>query len=120
MICKIREVKNMNTLESINRLDDIIRVICLHNRFTLINKLTTNHYGLEDNCGPLSFSLLYVLDDCHITMKTFPESGFLLFHLIAHKNFDHSDFRLIYNFLVEALNANASISTVEFDNIIDF
>jgi hypothetical protein len=119
MICKIRGVKNMNTLDSINRLDDIVRIICVHNRFTLINKLSTNHYGLKESL-PLSFSLLYVLDDCHITMKTLPDSDSLLFHLISHKNFDHSDCRLIYNFLVEALDANSSMSTVEFDNIVNF
>lgn len=120
MICKIRGIRNANTLDSINRLDDIVTVICFHNRLNIVNKLNTIHHDeSKENCL-ISYSLMYVLEYCHITIKTFPSSNSILFHLTFHKNFDHSDCCLIYNFLVEALSAELSLSTVEFDNITNF
>jgi S-adenosylmethionine/arginine decarboxylase-like enzyme len=112
MICHIRDILNVNTLHTIERIDQIVNVISIHNRLTIINKMAIVH---EERS--LEYSLLYVLDDCHISIKTFPETNSLTFHLYFFKNYDHTDCCLINDFLLEAFDADRSISTVDFDDI---
>lgn len=110
MICRLNCIKNMNTLESLERLEQIVNVICVHNQFNVKEYIHVSHRDSE-------YSMMYILDDTHISIRTFPMSNSLNFHLICHKNYDHSDCRLIYNFLVEALDADRILSTVAFDDI---
>ncbi len=110
MICQIRNVGNVNTLHTIERIDQIVNVISIHNRLTIINKMAIVH-------GNLDYSLLYVLDDCHISIKTFPNTNSLTFHLYFFRNYDHSDCCLINDFLLDAFDGDRIISTVEFDDI---
>ena len=117
MISKIRGVENTKTLNSMNRLDDIVNVIIAHNSLNLMNKMMTNH---NDSEGNKSFSLIYVFDDSHLTIKTFPDSDSIILHLFFHKNFDHRDCYQIHNFLLEALVASLSLSAVEFTDIETF
>ena len=112
MICQIRNIRNVNTLHTIERIDQIVNVISIHNRLTIINKIAISHEGCN-----LDYSLLYVLDDCHISIKTFPSTNSLTFHLYFFRNYDHSDCCLINDFLLDAFDGDRTISTVEFDDI---
>ncbi len=113
MICHIRNIGNINTLHTIERIDQIVNVISIHNRLSIINKMAIVHVE-----SSLDYSLMYVLDDCHISIKTFPETGSLTFHMYFFKNFDHTDCCLINDFLLEAFDGDRILSTVEFDDII--
>ena len=112
MICHLRDILNVNTLHTIERIDQIVNVISIHNRLTIMNKIAIVH----EESG-LDYSLLYVLNDCHISIKTFPETGCLTFNLYFFRNYDHTDCCLIYDFLLEAFDADRTESTMEFDDI---
>ena len=74
MICHLRDILNVNTLHTIERIDQIVNVISIHNRLTIMNNMSIVH-----DESSLDYSLLYILNDCHISIKTFPESGCLTF-----------------------------------------
>lgn len=113
MICKIRNINNIHILDSVEQIEKIVDIICIHNHLNVINKLISTH----NNCP--EYSLMYVLDDeCHIVIKTFPKTCLLMFHIIFYKNFDHHDCCLINDFLIQSLEANHTLSTMEFDDII--
>lgn len=112
MICKIQNIHNAHILDSLEEIDRLVNIICLHNHLKVINKLTSSHNDSSE------YSLMYVLDDeCHLVIKTFPRSSSLMLHLIFYKNFDHSDCCLINDFLIRAFDADRKLSTVEFDDI---
>lgn len=110
MICRLRDIGNMNTLHSLERIQQVVNVICNHNKLNILNEIKTSHKDFE-------YSLMYVLDDCHFSVKTFPEKSSLIFHIIFYKNYDHNDCLQIYDFLCQAFNADMLLSTVEFDDI---
>lgn len=112
MICKIRNIDNVNILDSVEQIEKIVDVILTYNHLRVINKLISTHNDCPE------YSLMYVLDDeCHLVIKTFPESCSLMFHMIFYKNFDHNDCCLINDFLIEAFEGDRTLSTMEFDDI---
>jgi hypothetical protein len=43
MICKIRNIGHVNTLHTLERIEQIVNVISIHNRLTVINKMVVVH-----------------------------------------------------------------------------
>ena len=110
MICRLKNIKNINTLHSRQKIEEIVNVICTYNRFNVVSSINATHRDFE-------YSMLYLLDDCHFSIKTFPETNSLIFHLIFHKNYDHNICCQINDFLCQALNADKVLSSIDFDDI---
>ena len=76
MIHQISNTENINTLHTIERIDEIVNVISIHNKLTIINKIALAHKSCD-----FDYSLMYVLDDCHIPKHKFSNLSYAFFQV---------------------------------------
>lgn len=108
MSCKIKKINNLNSLHTMEKLEQIIQVIILYNNFNCLEKVTHTH-------DKLNLSLIYILEECHLCMKTFPETNSMEFELNFFSKCDKSNTYQIFEFLVQSLNADMNLSTLKID-----
>ena len=108
MNCVIKNVDNLNTLHTLSKLEQIVDVIIIYNKFTVLEKVTHTH-------EKLNLSLMCILKECHISLKTFPEKSSLEFSIDFFPTCDNENSYQIFEFLVQSLNADLKLSTLKID-----
>lgn len=108
MYSDIKCIENRDSLLSIEKIKDIMDVICLYNNITIIDKITPN----QSNDGIIN--IVYILEDFHMSIHTFPDNNSIAFDFGTFKK--NVNFYSIFEFLVEALHANTRYSGF---NVID-
>ena len=97
MLCTINGIENHDYLKNITKINDIMDIICLYNNIIIIEKINP-----EFSCSRLS--TIYILEDFHMSVHTFPEKKSLTFEFCTFRN--NIPFHSIFEFFVQAFYAN--------------
>jgi len=109
MICDIKEIKNIELLNSPTRLLHLLDRICEVNQFTILEK---THHEFQ----PQGFTALYLLSESHISIHTFPEHQYAAIDIYTCKTYPDNQIYLdIYQYLVRELDADQSEKPVIID-----
>lgn len=99
MICDIKEIQNIDILNDIEKLKNILDVICKKYDFHILNKT-------EHSFQPYGSTILYMLSESHISIHTFPEKNYIAFDIYTCRSYsDDSTYKWIYHYLIETLDA---------------
>ena len=100
LICNINYIQKIEILSDLNKIADILDIICKYNELNATQSLYNNNREENDGC-----TMIYLLTTGHISIHTFPETQSLTFDLYLYTNYCNqydSGFILIHEFLVEA------------------
>jgi len=110
MICDLKEIKNLDLLNSRNDLNLMLKKICSDNEFIILNE---SMHSFE----PIGCSIIYLLSESHISIHTFPEKNHMSFDIYTCRQYKtNNEYCQIYTYLLSKLEASASKS---FFQIID-
>lgn len=111
LICNINYIQKIEILSDLNKIADILDIICKYNELNATQSLYNNR---EENDG---CTMIYLLNGYHISVHTFPNKKSLAFDLYTSYNHrNDADFILIYEFLVEAFEAGFYTSNYKIMN----
>jgi S-adenosylmethionine decarboxylase len=100
MICDLRNITNIELLNSPDGLKNILKTICSQFDFKILGETEQVFY-------PQGFTVLFLLSESHISIHTFPEKNYLAFDIYTCREYkDDSDYLKIYFYLMEQLNAS--------------
>ena len=106
MICDIKEIKNLELLHDIDRIKELLDMICEKYDFTILNKV-------EHAFQPQGLTLLYLLSESHISIHTFPEKEYLALDIYTCRDYSTNDVYLeIYEYIIGAFNALTENPTI--------
>jgi len=100
MICDIKNIKNVQLLNSVTDVTKLFDCICETYEFTVLQKI-------EHCFEPQGFSILYLLSESHLSIHTFPEKNYVAIDLYTCKQYDDNSVYLkIYNFFIDMFKAD--------------
>ena len=100
MICDFKDIKNNELLNDINKLNTLLKNICLKNNFQILNEI-------EKEFSPIGCSIIFLLSESHISIHTFPEKKYISFDIYTCRQYDNNDEYLqIYEYMVNELDAS--------------
>lgn len=106
MICDIKQIKNLDLLHDINRIKELLDMICEKYGFAILNKV-------EHAFEPQGLTILYLLSESHISIHTFPEKDYLALDIYTCRDYSTNDVYLeIYEYIIGAFNALTEIPTI--------
>ena len=106
MICDIKQIKNLELLHDIDRIKDLLDMICEKYGFTILHKV-------EHRFQPQGLTLLYLLSESHISIHTFPEKEYLALDIYTCRDYSTNDVYLeIYEYIIGAFNALVENPTI--------
>jgi S-adenosylmethionine decarboxylase proenzyme len=106
MICDIKNIKNVDLLNSIRDVTVMFDIICNKYGFSVLNKI-------EHQFEPQGFTLLYLLSESHLSIHTFPEKNYVAIDLYTCKKYeDNSDYEEIYDLFIEMFEADRGVPTI--------
>lgn len=101
MICDFKNIKNTELLNSLPRLNNMLKEICKTYNFQILNE--TQHIF-----QPIGCSILFLLSESHISIHTFPEKYHMAFDIYTCRQYkDNEDYNDIFNYLVDILDASS-------------
>lgn len=107
LIADIKEIKNTNLLNNINKVRLLLDAICNDYNYTILHKS-------EHKFTPYGFTILYLLSESHLSIHTFPERNYFAFDLYTcRESPDDSAYLEIYNVLLQAFNATGTYNIVD-------
>lgn len=99
LICDIKEIKNRILLNDVNKIRDVLHIICARYEYTVLNII-------EHIFEPQGFTMLFLLSESHISIHTFPERDYFALDIYTCREYETNDeYMDIYNFLVVLFNA---------------
>jgi S-adenosylmethionine decarboxylase proenzyme len=99
MICDIKKIQNLELLHDIDRIKELLDMICEKYEFTILNKI-------EHKFEPQGLTILYLLSESHISIHTFPEKDYLALDIYTCRYYSTNDVYLeIYEYIIGAFNA---------------
>jgi S-adenosylmethionine decarboxylase len=99
MLCDLKEIKNWELLNSVEKIKAIFNNICNKYNFTILNKV-------EHLFEPEGITILYLLSESHISIHTFPERNYAALDIYTCKEYNNNKtYEEIYDYLVEIFNA---------------
>jgi S-adenosylmethionine decarboxylase len=100
MICDIKNIKNVQLLNSVTNVTKLFDCICETYEFTVLQKI-------EHQFEPQGFSLLYLLSESHLSIHTFPEKNYVAIDLYTCKQYsDNSVYMEIYHLFINMFKAD--------------
>ena len=100
MICDIKNIKNMDILNDINKIKTMFDTICETHHFTILNKV-------EHKFEPQGLTMIYLLAESHISIHTFPERQYAAVDIYTcHEYENNKAYESIYDYLIGALDAS--------------
>ena len=109
MICDIKGIKNVAVLNSSDALKNILCSICTTWNFQILKKI-------QYDFNPQGCTILFLLSESHISLHSFPERKHISLDLYTCREYeDDAEYNLIYEFLLDILNAseNSTIKIVD-------
>jgi len=102
MMIDIKDIKNKDLLENIDRLKEMMKQICDDFSFQVLHEI--QHLFTPEGC-----SIILLLSESHMSIHTFPEKKYIAFDLYTCRVYpDNTDYMKIHDFLIEQLNAGES------------
>jgi S-adenosylmethionine decarboxylase len=102
MIIDIKDIKNKELIEDVDKLKEIMKQICIDYSFQILHEI--QHSFTPEGC-----SIILLLSESHMTIHTFPEKNYIAFDLYTCRVYpDNTDYMKIHDFLMEQLNAGES------------
>ena len=102
MICDIKGIKNNELLNSIDKLEDLLRQICIKHNFTILDVI-------KYQFTPVGCSILVLLSESHISIHTFPERNHASIDIYTCKSYNNdNEYNTIYNFIINSFSASAN------------
>jgi S-adenosylmethionine decarboxylase len=99
MICDIKNIENTELLNDIEKLKQMLDIICIRYEFNILQKI-------DHQFHPQGCTIIYMLSESHISIHTFPEKKYIAFDIYTCRNYsDHATYQDIYNYLIEILKA---------------
>lgn len=99
MICDIKNIKNMDVLNDIDKIKTMFDTICETHQFTILNKV-------EHKFEPQGLTMIYLLAESHISIHTFPERQYAAVDIYTcHEYENNKVYESIYDYLIETLDA---------------
>ena len=99
MMIDIKDIKNKELLQDIDKLKDMMKQICIDYSFQVLQEI-------QHSFTPEGFSIILLLSESHMTIHTFPEKNYIAFDIYTCRVYpDNTDYMKIYHFLIEQLNA---------------
>ena len=99
MICDITGIKNHVLLHDMNRIKEVLDMICKKYNYTIVNKM-------EHQFEPEGLTLLYLLSESHISIHTFPEKNYLALDVYTCREYSNNDVYLeIYDYIIGVFDA---------------
>lgn len=106
MICDLTNIRNLNRLESMDRMHELLMNICTKYDFTILSKT-------EHQFSPQGLTILYMLSESHISIHTFPEKRYLAFDIYTCREYeDDAVYSEIYDTLVRWFNCYRGVPTI--------
>lgn len=100
MLCNILDIQKKDVLIDLNKIADIMDIICKYNMYNSKQSLYNQRNEEDNGC-----SMIYLLEDIgQISIHTFPEKKSITFDIFTNYS-NESSLILIYEFLIEALEA---------------
>jgi S-adenosylmethionine decarboxylase proenzyme len=104
MICDLKNIQNKDLLNSYEKLNEMLELICDFYQFQIIEKI-------HKNFTPEGCTILYLLSESHLSIHTFPERSFLSFDIYTCRNYeDNKEYLEIFDCLLDYLNADKETS----------
>ena len=94
LICDLKEIKNIQLLNSIDSIKEIFNTICYNYDFTV---LKTIEHEFEISV----ITLIYMLSESHISIHTFPERNYAAIDIYTCREYEtDKEYNEIYSYLV--------------------
>jgi S-adenosylmethionine decarboxylase len=107
LIADIKEIKNVELLNDIGKMNELLDVICKKYSYTVLSKN-------EHQFTPFGLTILYLLSESHLSIHTFPERNYFAFDLYTCRESETDDTYLeIYNFLLKEFNAKGEYTIID-------
>jgi S-adenosylmethionine decarboxylase proenzyme len=99
MICDIKEIKNKQLLNDVQRIRETLSHLCTRYNFTVLDII-------EHIFEPQGFTMLFLLSESHISIHTFPENDYFALDIYTCREYENNnEYMDIYNFLVVLFDA---------------
>lgn len=99
MICDIKNIKNIELLNSPSKLLELLDNICKDYEYNIIQK---THHIFE----PQGFTAIYLLSESHISIHTFPEKNYIALDIYTCREYlDNNAYLKIYDHLIKTLDS---------------
>ena len=100
MICDIKNIKNKELLNDINKIKQALDMICEKENYSILGRL-------EHQFEPEGLTIIYLLSESHISIHTFPEREYAALDIYTCREYpDNSVYEKIYGYLVEMFHAS--------------
>ena len=106
MICDLTNIRNVNRLESMDKMHELLEDICIKYDFSILAK--TQH-----KFEPQGLTIIYMLSESHISIHTFPEKRYLALDIYTCREYeDDSVYLEIYDTLVKWFQCDRDIPMI--------
>jgi S-adenosylmethionine decarboxylase proenzyme len=100
LICDLKDIENLELLNSIDSLKDLMIEICKKNEFQILDVID---YKFE----PIGCTILFLLSESHMSIHTFPEKNHISFDLYTCRQYkDNEQYNNIVRMLLSRLQAS--------------
>ena len=107
MICDLKNIQNKELLNEVDKLHEILGLICRDYQFQVIEKIHKVFH-------PEGCTILYLLSESHLSIHTFPERNFLSFDIYTCREYNcNKEYLKIFDYLIDSLKADRSSSTYQ-------
>lgn len=104
MICDIKNIKNIELLNDLEKLEKMMIDICNTFSFQILGNI--HHSFTPEGC-----SIILLLSESHMSIHTFPEKKYIAFDLYTCRTYnDNTEYNKIYEYLILKLEASESSS----------
>jgi S-adenosylmethionine/arginine decarboxylase-like enzyme len=107
MMCNISHIENIDAVNSIEKIEQILTIVCEYNNLIIKDKIINEDDGIF---------IIYMLKNSYLSLKTCPDIHSLLFDIALFQHDDEDSLILIYDFILLAFQANATLSTMKIVN----
>lgn len=106
LICDIKNIKNVELLNSLEQLKSMFDYICDTYGYTILHKI-------DHLFHPQGITLIYMLSESHISIHTFPEKGYAAMDIYTCREYPNNDvYHLIQTYLSKRFDDENSVFTI--------
>lgn len=106
LICDIKNIKNLERLNSLTELKQMFDYICDKYQYTILHKI-------DHLFTPQGITLIYMLSESHISIHTFPEKGYAAMDIYTCREYPNNDvYHEIQVYLTEMFDSAQSTFTI--------
>ena len=106
LICDIKNIKNLERLNSVMELKKMFDNICDVHQYTILHKM-------EHIFTPHGITIIYMLSESHISIHTFPEKRYAAMDIYTCREYPNNDvYHEIQDYLSEMFESDHSAFTI--------